>query len=257
MVHEKSLMGKAFNKLKENLFYLFITQLIFLFLNLFYMILLKDSMHTYLTNLQSLSPNIESILNTTDKAMQNAQLEQILTNIGPSTQTMMFFLFIITPVILILIWTIFQGLIWKTINNKKVSTMKYLQLCLIPTILSFIIIISTVYATVNITINLIVIAIIYYFLAIFYNLQQEGRIASTLKESILLGIRKFLSIAPYVLIMFMSSLALFWVFLILLLKYTINELVSLSSLPILIYLCILIVLNIFLKSIVSLRINQR
>ena len=257
MVHEKSLIREAFNKLKEKLFCLFITQLIFLSLNLFYMILLKQNMQAYLINLQSISPSIESILNTTDKAMQNTQLEQILANIEPSTQTMMFFLFIVTPIVLILIWTIFQGLIWKIINNKKLNIMKYLQLCLIPTILSFIIIISTIYTTVNLIINIIVIAIVYYFLAIFYNLQEDKKIISTIKESFILGIRKFFSIAPYILIMFISSLALFWVFLILLLKYTINELFSLSSFTILLYLCVLIILNLFLKVVVSLKINQK
>ena len=45
--------------------------------------------------LESFTPDIQAIQNTTDQATQSVQVEQLINALGPSTQSMVFLLFIL------------------------------------------------------------------------------------------------------------------------------------------------------------------
>ena len=253
-----TLLKNSYKIMKDNFESLFIFQFLFIFLNFFFFVLLKNSMEGYLIKLQSLTPSIESIQNIADKTAQSAQLEALLSSLGPATQQATIILFIITPIVLLLIWIIFQGLVWKSINKKHIKNVKaYFKSFTISTIPSFLILVLLAVISIpNILFNLIIVFILFYFLTISYNVFEKTQ-KKICNKTITNGVKRFPYLAPFILLLFITSMTLLFLFITLYISYTTKEFFFLKPSLLVLYMCLCFVVNLFIKVVVSQKINEK
>lgn len=249
----KTSLKLAFEMLRKHFLYLLSLEVIFLLANLLYFIQLKRIMFNYLTRLESLTPDIQTIQNVTDKTIQNMQVEQLVNALGPSTQSMVFLIFILTPIIITGLWIVFQGLIWKKIQSKKIPLSIYFRQCAIATISALllgIIIINIKF----IPVTILLLALAYYFLTLIYA-QQQNISFTHISKMFTYGLTHLHTLGPYVLLLACTSITLSVMLGMAFMRYTLD--VSLFSWPwYSIYAVAIITLNVYLKILISLKIHQ-
>ncbi|MEK6840288.1 MAG: hypothetical protein AABX72_05070, partial [Nanoarchaeota archaeon] len=239
--------------LKKYFLYLFSLEICFLVTSLLYFIQLKRIMFNYLTKLESFTPDIQTIQNTTDQATQSVQVEQLINALGPSTQSMVFLLFILTPLIIVGLWTLFQGLIWRKLQQKQIPLFQYVRQCIIASVgaaLLSIIIVNIQF----IPVMVLLLILEYYFLTLVYAWPHQISLIH-ISKMLAYGLSHLHTLGPYVLLLTLTSTALFVMIGMAFMRYTLG--VSIFSWPWYVgYGIIVIALNIYLKVLISLKIHQ-
>jgi len=249
------LIKNSWKKIKENFVLLFLFEALFLLLNAAYVIMLKSMLSTYLTTFQSLTSNIEAVQRAANVASQNAQLEQLLTTIGPSTQTIMLLLFVITPIVVIGLWVLFQGLIWKRLHPRPIPTATYARQCAIATLIIFAL--AAIISRIGFTPLIVLLGfLLYYFLTVIYVSTEHLTWGTVGKKIIAPGLRYLHHWGPYILLLSLSSASLLFMTSMFVLSFTIKEWIFLSPVWFILYSILLIILNLSLKAVVSLKIHQ-
>jgi hypothetical protein len=248
------MLKEAFKKLKNNFFYLCLLEIIFLCINVIYFIELKKAILGYLTRLESFTPDIQSIQNATDQTLQKVQLEQVVNALGPSTQSMVFLIFILTPIIATAVWIIFQGLIWRKLQSKPLQLFIYFRQCTIATIIA--ILLSVIIMNINfIPITILLMILVYYFLTLTYAHQQEVSLKNV-SQIFAYGLRNIHRLGPYTLLLALTSIALFILLGMAFMRYTLG--VAVFSWPwYILYGFSIISLNLYLKAVISIKIHQK
>ncbi len=255
MFSKTSVLKQAFTLLRKCFFILFLLETLFLTLNVAYVIMLKSMLSQYLTAFQSLTSNIEAVQRAANIASQNAQLEQLLTTIGPSTQGMMLLLFVITPIVVIGLWVFFQGLIWKKLHPRPIPTATYVRQCAIATLIIFVL--AVIISRIEFTPLLVLLGfLLYYVLTVVYGSAERLTWRTAGKKMIAPGLKYLHRWGPYILLLSLSSASLLFMASMLVLSFTIKEWIFLSPLWFVLYVILLIILNLYLKAVVSLKIHK-
>jgi hypothetical protein len=239
---------------KKNFASLFLAQFLFIFISFFYFIYLKTHIEKYLKQLSALTPSIEAVKQAADRATTNTELETLLNTIGPPTQSTLFLLFVVTPLVLLAFWFIFQMFTWKTLNKHHMkNTKNYYKNFIMTTMIACVLLIILYHLKISsILFNLIVIFFIYYFTTVSYNLKES----KYLRNPLILGIKKFPSYAPYILLLFITSVALSFLFVTLYLSYTTKDFFFLTPTILILYMCLVFVLNIFVKAVTAAKLHN-
>lgn len=252
-----NMLREAYEVMKKNFASFFLFEFLFIFLDFFYFLFLKRYMTKYLAQFEALGPAVQNIGSITDKATQQAQVQQLLETISPTTKMAFLLLVVITPLVLWGLWTIFQGMIWRIPNKSRIThTKQYFRNIAVTTAVAFLIsILLFTIAIPSTIINLIIIFLVYYLLTISYNITAPS-LSSFLKQTLTRSLARFHHYALVMLLLFLSSGILVFLFFTLTISYTTGTFFFLSAPLLILYLCLCIILNILFKIIVALKIHQ-
>ncbi len=151
----------SFKKSKTTKGLLFFLYLLYLVLNLSFLILMHNTTTAYLAKLSAYTEDIESLTSTTEQAAQRVLAEKLVTELSSSTQDTLLFMFVLAPLVVLILWIIFQGIIWYIINKQHISNaVLYWKQCIIATI------IAAAIAVVLIT-NMPLTSLSHFFIALF------------------------------------------------------------------------------------------
>lgn len=239
------LFKESFKILKKKFFQLFIIEFLFILINLIFFVLIKNKVLNYLQIIQN-ETSIPSLDNVVTSAMM--------------------FAFIIVPITFILIWVIFQSLLWKSIKQNINRNKNYfINLAIISFILIalfFVLIYRFIgtgisdYMDTSTILIILIVFIFYYLITVCYLALRGEEFIKDLKIFLQTAIKKFFRLFPYTLLAFIVSLSLFFLFLILLTSYLINDFFFLPPLLLVFYLLIVIILNLWVKIILNIRFSE-
>jgi len=241
-----SLLKRSFQGLRQKFFQLFILEFLFVFANFFFLIFTKNRIRTYLSLIQNIPSDAqESVIANFDKVIQNGLI----------------FAFFLVPLIFIIIWIIFQSLVWRVIKDKIRNTKKYFNNFAIGSfilIMSFLVIIYqflgtefSEYLDTSMVIIFIISFIFYYILTSFYLMNKGDKLTEEIKHTF--NIKRLLKLFPYILLAFIISVSQFFLFLVLFTSYLINDFFFLPPVILVVYIIIILVINLFIKIILQKR----
>jgi len=249
------LIKTSLHVIKNNWASLFLFQFLFIFANFFFLFFLKKKMQSYLEAIQAISPSLQAVENAAGQAAKNVQLDSLLKQIAPPTQNTLLLVFILTPVVLISLWVFFQGMIWKTMRQDKVKeTQRYFISISTATISTFFLLLVLIRLNLqSILINALFIFILYYLLTLYYLSAGRNSIAKTAAATLSTALKKFPQCAPYIFLLFLTSLGQLFLLLILHLSYSLQDFFFIPPVTLILYMCLCFVVNLFLKAVVAAR----
>lgn len=120
---------KTFNEYKKKFLLFLLVDFLFFSLLFYYFIFVKNKLKNYLFVLQDYGSELSKIENLTQKdIVASMKLDIILRTMDSVTSNALLFIYILIPVILFLLFVVFNGLIFKIIHEskiKKVLDLKY------------------------------------------------------------------------------------------------------------------------------------
>ncbi len=246
---------KSFEEYKKNFFTLAFAQLALFFSSLFFLIYVKDKLTEYLIKIQEFQPQLQQVLNTVD-VNDPATIDSSLTVIQALNQVSneaTLFAYILAPLILLVIWSLFQGLFWKTIKKCKIkNNLKYFINLAVPSALVVFLIsqlafpreITDFFNTFDDSILKILIFAFFgfYLLTIYYAVLDNQKLHEALNKTFKIAIKRVYKYLPIYLPLYLNTLVLVWLIAIALTQQHIGENSFIKSIPLVIF--IIIALNI-------------
>ncbi len=125
-------LKKSLKLLKEKIYTLFLAELAFFFLTFFFTVFARNKLARYITQLQAFSTQAAAI----PQGASQAQVVQFLDWGQTLTNQAMFFIYIIIPLVLLIIWCATQSVIWSTVKEKPIKSFKsfFWKFCVISVI---------------------------------------------------------------------------------------------------------------------------
>src|SRR3989344_9458070 len=230
-------------------------QIGFFFSNFFYAFYLKGELHDYLSKTTQLGPSISYLqnlaLNTTEELMR---VSSVVLPLEQATNEVIFLAFYLTPFLLWLLWTVFQGTSWYLIRRNEIVNKKrffinyavvsaavigvYLAIIYQLLLTEFVYVESVIFSILAITLAA-------YIILHLFSISICGRsFFSDIKSALKL---RFIRSVFVIAIMFIASLASFFFFKVLLLSAIENEFFFLGLPSIIVIVCVLSAINVLLK----------
>ena len=241
-----NILKQSFQKLKKNFFQIFIIEFFFIFANFFFLLFVKNRIRNYLNLIQNIPADAQ---------------ESIIINFEKLIQGGLIFAFFLVPLIFIIIWIIFQSLLWRMIKEKIKNTKKYyINFAIVSSILIalfFVIIYRFLgtgfseYLDTSMVIIFIILFSFYYILTSFYLINKGDKLTEEIKHTF--NIKRLLKLFPYILLAFIISISQFFLFLVLFTSYLINDFFFLPPVILVVYIIIILVINLFIKIILQKR----
>ncbi len=251
------IIKQAFMAIRQNFTQLVLTQFLFLAVNFFYALFLRMNIAGYLAKLDSTYSSISVIQNMTDTVVQNKQLESLVSTLEPSTRSTVILAFIITPIILLVAWILFQGIIWKILNKKNIkSTKLYFIQFSVMTVAASLLASLILYRIKSTTLMVIFMFIVYYFLTVAYSMISSKTMIEATGALFIQGIKNFHLFAPYILLLFITSIFQSVIFIMLFISFSQKTSAFISPILLVLYTLIVLLLTVFLKAVVAQRIQQ-
>jgi hypothetical protein len=239
-----TLFRKSNQSLKNKSIQLLIIEIVFIILNITLCIFIQTTTASYISDLQQIAPDITSISDITDKVTQQSQIQQLVATLGPATQKMIFLLFFLTPVVLLALWIVCQGSIWKRLLS---SAKGYFKRITLSTVLAGAILIAAALMVENLWIISILSFIIYYALTISY----LSASTTTYKKEFLSTITRVRRFGLWIILLFLTGFALLILSFVFSISYTSGSWFAGSSLSLAMYMILIIVLNVYIKTKIS------
>jgi len=226
------LFKQSFNIFKENFFTLLLSQTVLFFASLFFLVFVKGKVQSYLEELQQFQPMINTLMATLDKADPATimQTQSVITSMSHLTDQVLIFAFIVTPIILLLKWILFQGIFWNTIKKHKATNFShYIIKLAIPTviILSATVAYTTSQQTMveffssfdtNLSLIFLVLFTSLYFLTMFYLILNNQSFTKAIKQTVTIAIKKIYKYAPLYMPLFANTLLLIYLLMVTLIQ---------------------------------------
>ncbi len=110
-----------FNLLKKRVFFVYLSDLIFFSLLLWFLIYARNRIFSYLVVLQQFIPKLSDIGSslTIEDASSIANLDALLKVIEPILREANIFVYFVVPVFVFLLWVLFQGLSWNFLKENS------------------------------------------------------------------------------------------------------------------------------------------
>lgn len=234
---------------------IFLLQIGLFFSNFFYALYLKSELQGYLSKTTQLGSSISYLqslaLNTTEELVQ---VSNVVLPLEKATNDITFLAFYLTPFLLWLLWTLFQGTSWYLIRrndivNKKrffinYSVVSAAVIGIYLAILYRLLLTELVYVESTIFLILAITLAAYMILHLF-SISICGRSFFSDVKSVLKV--RFIRSVFIIAVMFIASLASFFFFIALLLSAIENEYFFLSLPSIVVVVCVLSAINAVLK----------
>lgn len=257
--------SKYFKTFKEKFFTLFILETLFIFINFFFLLFVKTQIKTFLDLFNAYTPQIQQLgAALQDSAANLAPLQDVANLLAPLALKVLILAYIITPVLFLLSYSVFQSLIWKNINNIK-SYKKYFLGFSLFTLLNTLILyltlfllwsqinISTFEFSPNLVFFPVIFIIITYFSLVFHKIYKDN-FKEAFKNTFIQGIKKFSSfILPFALHLLILIFLIFS-FLSLFLNYTVPDHWPINTSINLIFIFLAIILTILSKVYSSIKV---
>lgn len=253
-------LKKAFQTFKKLFSALFLLELGFWFSVFFFLVYVKKKLLFYITAFNQYAPELTAIQqaaqgNTLDN---NAALE-VLTTIENATQDAIFFGFVVVPLVLFILWCVFQGVSWlvikeHTVKNKQSFLGKFALMSLVIGAM-FIFAIKELVGNLELTgpIDTAFFKIGGYgfiatYLLVVASLANDGSSFKNVgKKMVQIGIKKIHHIIIPVVLCYGIVLTIFFLFFVLFNSHILNNYFFLSFIPLLAYFLICLSIFIFFK----------
>ncbi|GEM_PF-3389949 len=119
---KETFLKTFFNDLKNKLTFVFFFDLLFTFFLFAFILYARNKIYSYLSEIQNYSPQILEIKSSLENNSANyAQLENLIDNFDVLTTKSLFFTYLIIPLVMFLIFVVFQGLSYKYLNIKNLK----------------------------------------------------------------------------------------------------------------------------------------
>lgn len=104
---------------KRKVFLVFLADAVFFSLLLWFLVFARNKIFSYLVVLQQFAPQISDVSSAIDvgNPASFSQLESLLKVIGPIVREANFFVYFAVPVVVFLIWVLFEGLSWSFLKS--------------------------------------------------------------------------------------------------------------------------------------------
>ncbi len=253
-------LKKSFQAFKKNFSVLFLFELGFWFSVFFFLVYVKKKLFDYIAAFNQYSPQLAAIQQAAqENVLDNNAALQALTAIEGTTKDAMFFAFIIVPLVLFILWCLFQGGSWliikeKTVKNKKSFLWKFVAISFVIFAL-FVYILKKTVGDLDITgpIDTAFFKIIFYGFIAFYliivgSLANDGSAFKQIsKKMFQIGIKKAHHIVIPIILCYSLVLTIFFLFFILFNSHILNNYFFLSFFPLLAYFLLCLTVFIFFK----------
>ncbi len=125
-------LKKSLRLLKEKIYVLLLAELAFFFLTFFFTVFARNKLAAYIAQLQGFANNAAGI----PQGASQAQVAQFLDQFQSLTNEAMFFIYVIIPLVLFIIWCATQSIVWKTVKEKTIKSFKsfFWKFCVISAI---------------------------------------------------------------------------------------------------------------------------
>ena len=246
----------SFTKVKKDFFKLLGLQIVFIITSVAFLVYLKEKTRAFLISFRGLGPTVTQLQGALQEEItpENAAFIQ---GLHASTGEILFFLFVLVPIIMVVLWTIFQGAIWRSLSEKKSSWKQYIHLFIGSLILMWVYL-GIMYksvgneTTVNISNSMLGVLMLtfvtYYMLTLWYII-PSGSLKNRLSKIWDIGVKKFFSLIIPVIILFASSLILFFFSMMLFLSYFTKQYFFIPPISLSLTILVLCVIHVVVKGI--------
>lgn len=241
---------RTFGVLKKKFFQLFILEFLFILSNFFFLLFVKNKIKDYLNLIQNIPADIGN--------------EPLIANLDNVVQSGLIFAFFLVPLAFTIIWIFFQSLVWMNIKDDIKNKKKYLiNFAIISIILItlFLFIIYNIMST-NIaefadsSLILLIIIFIFYFIITSSYLTLRGEKFVNDIKIICKSFKKSIRLLHFILLAFIVSMSLFFLFMVLFSSYLIDDFFFLPPAALVIYIIIIILINLLVKVILNIKISE-
>ena len=223
---QENFFKQFFSEIKKKLFPVVLSDLVFTFLLLYFLVYAGNKLYEYLAVIQSYTPAISDLKSALENnSVSYTQFESLVNNIDALTNKFLLFTYFIIPVVLLFIFIIFKGISYKLLSIKsfkEIFDFKYFVKFLVLTLPLFFVMffvfrkllelikstffiyygIGVINIYQQILLFLISLFIIFYFFAIAYSLIDRNSLIETLNKTFFIGFKKFYLLMPIFLPMF-------------------------------------------------------
>jgi len=247
------LLKKSLNLLKEKFYPLFFSELVFLFVTFFFLVFAKNKLAVYILQIQDFSAKAAALQQGTDQM----QVLQFLEGFEQVTSHATTFAYIVIPLVLGIIWLGTQTWFWYILQKQKIKhTKKYLMmsiggqivlLLLLYLELLFIPLQFSVFDTVDVAIlKTIIGSILFFILFVFLSGLNNQSAKTSMQETLQKLKRSHKFVLPFILLcaVFFSLAFLFFT---LFTTYMTGNIVLFSTVPMVLYLIVMMMVFIWLK----------
>lgn len=276
-------LKQSLKLLKQKLIILLPIDIVFFTLIFFLLVYAREKLRDYIIAIQAYTPQILAIQSALAESITRiSELESLLTTISPLVQRALIFQYVIVPLVLFLLWCIFQSFIWKEISEKMPLQKKYKDYFLRFSLLTIPIFLLTLFflykvwqlitmiflptytgikVTLATNIQLILLfllaIILFYFTLLCYGLLEEKTLKQCVKKAFNLGTKKLHILGSLYLVFLFLAFILLIFFFSLYVSYLSYVLTITSLLLHLAGLIPLIVILLWLKIIISLILQKK
>jgi len=219
-----NIFKESFKIYKKNFFSLAFAQLMLFFTSLFFLIFVKNKLAEYLREIQNFQPVLEQVMNTIDATnpVSISQSATIIESLNQLTNNAIFFATTVVPLVLLLLWVVFQGMFWILIKKKKIKEPLnyYLKLGIPTAVLIFIIVkfvafpadITTFFNTFGDSMLKIFLTffIALYLLTVYYAVLGNQKIKDLAKRTFKIAIKKIHKFLPLYIPLFINTIIITW-----------------------------------------------
>ncbi|MDP3917345.1 MAG: hypothetical protein Q8Q42_03590 [Nanoarchaeota archaeon] len=255
------ILKSSWKTYKKNIIVLNIIQLALFISSMFFLIYSKNNLAAYLQRIQEFQPALQQAIAIVDKTNPEtiAYSASVVEAINSITQEAMFFALVIVPIGLLILWTVFQGLFWSKIKDKKINEkFSYFLKLGIPTAAIILLIINFVAFPKDITqffstfydstARLVIISFITLYIFTVYNTELDNKkIKDVIKRTFRLSVKKFYKFIPLYIPLYLNSLVMAWLLSIWLTQAITGSYIYLSITQLIIYIIITINVSVFYK----------
>lgn len=255
-------LKKSLKLLKEKFYPLFFSELIFLFATFFFLVFAKNKLAGYVLTIQQFSANAATIQQGADQV----QLMRFLEGFQTVTNNALFFAYILIPLVLAVIWIATQTWFWYALKAQKI---KHTKAFLLKAILLQVVVLLIIYGviigipqtfsifdTIDVAILKGLLTLIICFVLFIALAALENQKKFTVVKEILQKVkRSHKVIIPFVLL-FIVFLGLSFLFFSLFTTYMTGTTVLFSTVPMVLYLILIMLVFIWLKVISYIKVQE-
>ncbi len=251
-----NIFRESFKVYKEKFFTLAFAQLAMFFSSMFFLLFVKGKLADYLGKIKAFEPQLQNILTTLDATnpASIAESTTLVDSLNQITGHAVFFATIVVPIVLFLLWIIFQAIFWANVKKQKITSVKrYLLKLGIPSAVLFFFVFKFVVFPGDIVeffntfdssmLKILVTSFItLYFISMYYVVLGNQSFHDAVKRTFGLSIKKFYKFIPLYLPLFINTIVIVWLLAVAITQKFVNSYAYVGLFPLIIL--VLVTLNI-------------